>query len=412
VLIRSWRIRALIFSLIVALLLPVATDGGAYHGDMPLETARSVILFIGDGMGEAQRRAARWASVGQGGILAMDDMPVSGWSRTASANRAITDSAAGGTALSTGVKAYNGMIAMDFAHNPLTTILERAQTHDKAVGLVTNVHISHATPACFAAHVPFRGMMTEIARQILAARVNVLLGGGEDEFLPPSVTGCYPGSGERTDGRNLISEAVADGYTYVCDAASFEAVDTATTSRLLGLFADEGMKRPFSPSLAEMTQAAIDILSQDADGFFLMVEGGQIDWACHANDAANAITDTIDFDDAVSLGIAYAATAGDALIIVTADHETGGMSVDLTPSGLPDEDGPFTMPDGTPFYVNWTTDYHSAADVPVTVQGPRAELLSGTYENTHVHDAMYVAVAFDRMWADAFWLLLPLASKR
>lgn len=245
--------------------------------------AQAIILFIGDGMGEGQRTAARWLAVGQDGTLAMDAMPFGGWSHTASADNPITDSAAAGTALATGVKTNNGLVGQDPAGNALITILERAKSRGLSVGLVTTTQMAHATPACFAAHVPDRRMMTEIARQMLfsGAEVDVLLGGGEDEFLPTTATGCYPQPGERSDGRDLIAEATAAGYTYVCDATAFATVIPTSTTRLLGLFADEGMARPFSPSLAEMTEKAIDVLSQDPDGFLLMVEGGQIDWACH-----------------------------------------------------------------------------------------------------------------------------------
>lgn len=355
--------------------------------------AKAIILFIGDGMGKAHRTAARWSAAGQSGTLAMDRMPTAGWSRTASANSFITDSAAGGTAIATGVKTNNRMIAQDPDGNPLTTILERAQAKDMAVGLITTVQLADATPATFAAHVPDRSMMTEIAKQmVLTTKVDVLLGGGEDEFLPTTATGCYPQPGERTDGRNLITEAIAAGYTYVCDAAAFATVAPTSTTRLLGLFADEAMPRPFSPSLAEMTQKAIDILAQDPDGFFLMVEGGQIDWASHANDAANAISDTLSLDEAVAVAQAYASIVTNTLVIVTADHETGGMSTALTSGGSPDEDGPFYMPDLTPFYVNWTTVGHTAADVPTTAQGPWSALLAGTYENTHIHAVMRMAL--------------------
>jgi alkaline phosphatase len=356
------------------------------------QTPHGIILFIGDGMGEAHRTAARWSAVGQSGLLAMDNMPVSGWSSTASADKPITDSAAAGTALATGVKTNNGMIGQDPDGHNLTTILERAQAKGMAVGLISNTQMAHATPASFAAHVPDRNMMTEIASQMLAIEVDILLAGGEDEFLPEGIYDCYPEEGERTDGRNLTDEAIAAGYTYVCDTAAFAAVNPASTPRLLGLFADEGMDRPFSPSLVEMTQKTIDILSQDPDGFFLMVEGGQIDWESHANDATDTITDTVDFDEAVAVGLAYASTVSNTLVIVTADHETGGMSADLTSSGSDDEDGPFFMPDATPFYVNWTSKDHTPADVPVTAQGPWSELLIGSYENTHVHDVMCIAL--------------------
>jgi alkaline phosphatase len=323
----------------------------------------------------------------------MDRMPYGSWARTGSLPPGtVTDSAAAATALATGVKTNNRVIGQDPDGNPLTTILERAQARGWAVGLVTNVQMAHATPAAFAAHVPDRYMMTEIASQTLAADVNVLLGGGEDEFLPVTTSGHYPQPGERTDGRNLIDEAVAAGYTYVYDAPGLAAVVPSSTTHLLGLFADEVMGRPLTPSLAEMTQQAIDVLSQDPDGFFLMVEGGQIDLAGHANDAANVISDTIGFDEAIAVAQTYASTIGDVLIIVTGDHETGGMSVALTHNGAPGEDGPFLMPGGAPFFVNWTTIGHTAADVPTTAQGPWSDLLVGTVENTYLHDVKRLAL--------------------
>lgn len=353
---------------------------------------RAIILFIGDGMGEGQRIAGRWSAAGQSGALALDAMPYGGWTGTSAANNPVTDSAAAATAIATGVKTNNGVIGQDPAGKRLTTILERAKAQGWAVGLVSNVQMAHATPAAFAAHVPDRSMMTQIAAQMLAAEVDVLLGGGEDEFLPTTATGHYPEPGERTDGRNLIDEAISDGYTYVYDAAGLGAVVPTATTRLLGLFADEGMVRPYAPSLVEMTQRAIDILSQDPDGFFLMVEGGQIDWAAFANEAADVISDISGFDEAIDVALKYAATAGDTLVIVTADHETGGMSVDLSSSGAPDEDGPFLMPGGRPFFVNWSTTSHTAVDIPTTAQGPWSDLLSGRFENTHLHDVMRLAL--------------------
>jgi alkaline phosphatase len=281
-----------------------------------LDPAPAIILFIGDGMGQAQRTAARWKAVGQGGALAMDALPASGSARTASANNPITDSAAAATALASGVKTNNYMVGLDPDGNPLTTILERAQARGMAVGLITTTQLGHATPSAFAAHVSHRSMMTETARQMLEARVDVLLG----------------------------------------------------------------------------------------DGFFLMVEGGQIDWAGHANDAANVISDTLGLDAAVAVAQTYAASAPNTLLIVTADHETGGMSVSLARSTAPDQDGPFYMPDGTPFYVNWTTTGHTAGDAPTTGRGPWSSLLNGTYENTHIHTVMYVALAPWRLW-------LPLSAR-
>ena len=300
-----------------------------------------IILFIGDGMGSQHRKAAAWVQYGLEGQLLMDQLPFQGWLQTASADNVITDSAAAATALATGFKTNNGMIGVDPDGTTLTTILEYAQEKGMAVGLVTTVQISHATPAAFAAHVTDRNRMTDIAAQLMDHGVNVLLGGGEDQFLPAGTSGCFPQDGERGDGRNLVLEAQAAGYTYVCNSTDFNAIDPATTDYLLGLFADDGMLRPFQPDLASMTGKAIQILSRDPDGFFLMVEGGQIDWASHDNDAANAIQDTIDFDQAVNVGTTYAVGTPDSLLIVSADHETGGMDTHLIPTGISGEDGPF-----------------------------------------------------------------------
>jgi alkaline phosphatase len=317
----------------------------------------------------------------------MDLMPVAGYAKTHSASSLVTDSAAAATAIATGVKTYNGAIGVDADGDPVETILERAQTLGKATGLVTTVQLAHATPAAFAAHVSSRNMMTKIAKQMLDRGVDVLLGGGEDEWLPTDETGCYPQAGERGDGLNLIQNAIAAGYAYVCTGAQFDAIDPLATSKLLGLFADEGMVRPYDPSLAEMTQKAIDILSQDPDGFFLMVEGGQIDWASHGNDAADAIGDTIGFDEAVAVARQFAATHPDTLVIVTADHETGGMSLEGAGEGVET----FTTPDGQQFDIQWTSTYHTAVDVPVRAEGPHAWALSGVYENTHIFDVMAAA---------------------
>jgi alkaline phosphatase len=369
-----------------------------------MDHASAVILFIGDGMGAEQRKAGQWLSVGQSGQLIMDQLPVQGWSQTASADNPVTDSAAGATAISTGVKTKNGYIGVDPAGDPLSTILEIAHARGWSTGLITTVQIAHATPASFAAHVPDRNDMTTIAAQLLEEGVEVLLGGGEDEFLRTDQTGHYPEPGERTDGRDLVSEASVAGYTYVYDDSGFQAVNAAGTNQLLGLFADEGMLRPYSPGLAAMTEKAIEILSADPEGFFLMVEGGQIDWAGHANEAALAMEDVLGLDDAVQVALDYRASHADTLVIVTADHETGGMSVGLTSTGAPGEDGPFQMPDDTDFYVNWTTTGHTAADVPVTATGPWSGSLQGTYANTHLFTAMRSALDW--------WVWLPLVLRQ
>lgn len=349
---------------------------------------KNIILFIGDGMGAEHRKAARWSSIGNNGRLSMDTMPVNGWIQTHSANNTTTDSAAAATAIATGVKTNNHVIGLDDNLNYVPTILEHAKNKGKLVGLVSTTHVTHATPAAFASHIKHRKLMNEIAVQMLDTGVDVLLGGGEDEFLPTSDNGCFPEAGERSDGRNLINEARSNGYRHVCDPVTFNLIKPETTDRLIGLFADEGMTRPFSPSLVSMTKKAIDILSRNDYGFFLMVEGGQIDWASHDNDAANVITDTLAFDDAVEVAKQFAFKSNDTLIIVTADHETGGMLVSPTPTGQPDEDGPFSTPDGNLFYINWSTKAHTEANVPVSSQGPSSHRLRGINDNTFIYKVM------------------------
>jgi alkaline phosphatase len=386
--------KVLRFGYIAVLLNTILVLGCSSDTLAPVSSTNTtnIILFIGDGMGSAHRLAARWATVGETGMLSMDDMATHGWAQTGSANDPVTDSAAAATAMSTGVKTNNGVVGMDADFNIVFSILEEAKSRGKMVGLVTTTQLTHATPAAFAAHISNRNFMTGIADQMLDAEVDVILGGGEDEFIPDTEIGCYPEAGERNDGRNLLTEAIALGYTYVCEPADFSAVDPASTIRLLGLFADEGMPRPFSPSLAEMTQKAIDILSKSTKGFFLMVEGGQIDWASHSNDADNAISDTIELDNAVKVARDYILVDNDTLVIVTADHETGGMSVSLSSSGASGEDGPFGRPDGKDFYINWATTSHTASDVPVTALGPSSNMLTGTFENTHIFDVMLDAI--------------------
>ena len=377
---------------------------GASKGDGGAKTARSVILLIGDGMGEAHRTAARLYSVGRDGQLAMDTLPVAGMARTWSTESVVTDSAAAGTALATGVKTYNKAIAVDPDGKPVPTVLEKAKEAGKSTGLVTNVWLPHATPASFAAHNADRDDYLGITLDMFDHNVDVLLGGGEDYFLPKGTAGCFPDDGDRTDGRNLVEEAVAKGYRHVCTEADLSGVDPSNTDRLLGTFADYNMARPYAPSLAEMTGKAIAILDKNSSGFFLMVEGGQIDQAAHVNNALGTLGDVAGFDEAVEVALEYQAQHSETLVIVTADHATGGLTIEDAPqdSACPDpnagdprecgtllhEDGPFSENRGDDFWVDWTSTNHTADDVPVMAVGPGSAALAGTYENTHVFEAM------------------------
>lgn len=319
----NWR-RAVGVLLVAAVLALVASavqlPGSAATAER--NRARNVILLIGDGMGYAQMTLAR---LYKGEPLAMDEPGIAGWISTAAADSLVTDSAAAGTALATGYKVKNDVVGITPDGAKPTTILEAARAHGKAVGLVTTTRITHATPAAFAAHIENRDLENEIAAQLLDNRVDVLLGGGRRHFVPQSA------GGKRTDGRNLLSEAARLGYTVITDAHGVQSITPGM--RVVGLLADSDLSYEIDraetdqPSLAELTRAAVRALSADRDGFFLMVEGGKIDHACHSNDPATAVRDTLAFDEAVAVALQFARQHPDTLVVVTADHETGGMSL-------------------------------------------------------------------------------------
>jgi alkaline phosphatase len=347
------RRRLSAFSLIlilVGLLLP------AYGSQVP----RNVILMIGDGMGFGQITLAELSAATP---LNMESMPYTAFVKTQSLD-AVTDSAAAGTALATGFKTKNGMIGVLPDGTIVPTILEKAIRLRKAAGLVTTTTITHATPAAFGSHVASRGDEADIAPQFIERRIDVLLGGGRSVFLPKSDK-----DSARKDDRNLLQEAREAGYTIV---GNREDLLSADEHRLLGLFQASSLttKAP-EPSLAEMTGKAIDVLSQDKEGFFLMVEGGQIDWRCHDNDLVGAAKQTLDFDTAVGKALDFARKHRDTLVIVTADHETGGLSL-----VYPDE--------GMRIKAKWTTTGHSGCNVPLLAYGPGAGLFTGILDNTDI----------------------------
>ncbi len=339
----------------------------------PLTTARkvrNVIFCIGDGMGLGQVTLARLRALGTAGKLHMERLPVSGIIRTHSSNRLVTDSAASGTAMSSGIKTKNGMVGLAPDGSPYRTILEAAQARGMATGLVATSAITHATPASFAAHVKSRKMEADVAEQLLANRINVLLGGGRKFFLPKS----DPNSG-RDDERDLLAEARDAGYVY---AETAEQLRSVNAPYLLGLFQYNGLTTvPPEPMLALMTRKAIRCLrnaqgtSPGANkGFFLMVEGSQIDWACHSNDAESCVRQTLLFDEAVKAAIDFALRDGRTLLLVTADHETGGLTL---------LDG-----DTQAARVKWSTKGHTGTPVPIFALGPNAERFAGVYDNTEI----------------------------
>jgi alkaline phosphatase len=324
---------------------------------------RNVILLIGDGMGVSQVTAGKIEL----GTLHMERLPVGGICTTFAGNRLVTDSAASGTALATGHKSYNGAISVSPDKRPLKTVLEYAEDRGMATGLVVTCSITHATPAVFAAHVDSREKDREIARQMTASGVDVLFGGGWSYFLPDSEPG-----GARTDGLNLLNEL----RERMPVAMSVEEFRTLPDTDAAAAFFAPGHLLPAQSrelSLREQTVRAIDILSRDRDGFFLMVEGSQIDWAGHENDHEWLIDELTDFDEAVGAAMDFAERNGRTLVVVTADHETGAYAV--LDGSL--EGHEVTRP-------NFGSGDHSAAMVPVLAYGPRSDAFGGMMDNTDI----------------------------
>jgi len=342
--------------LLIALVLAAACPGSA--------GPRNIILLIGDGMGIGHITAARCAGPGRDGRLAIDTMPVTGLALTHSANALVTDSAAGGTALATGVKTSNGTISQTPDGKPLKSILEIARDMGKSTGIVSTKFITDATPAVFVAHASKRSQREDIAAQMVASGVDVILGGGKQDFLPKSA------GGTRSDDRNLLDEAKKLGFD-VFDTA--DAMSASTSDRILGLFAPSSMtsERP-EPTIAEMTAKAISILARNQKGFFLMSEGAKIDSEAHANNAAGVVRELLIFDDAVKAALEFAKKDGSTLVVVTADHDTGAMSVQE-----PNEKNP-------KFTAGWVSGGHSGNMVAVYAFGPGAQAFTGTHDNTEI----------------------------
>jgi len=331
---------------------------------LPEEPVQNIILLIGDGMGPSQVQLARYYSLYQLNqdlnMLRMAEIGATSLVATRSLDYLVTDSAAAGTALATGYKTNNGMISQTPDGSPLLTILEKAQALGKSTGLVSTTRLTHATPAVFASHIYDRDLENEIAVQMVESGTNVMLAGGRRHFIPQTASGS-----KREDDRNLLSEAENLGFVVVQNAEELRSIDPQAIDNLLGLFTGSHMSYEIDrnpaeePSVAEMTQKALDILSQNPEGFFLMVEGGRIDHACHANDAAATIHDTLAFDEAVGVALDFWQNHPNTLIIVTADHETGGLCIT---EGQVSDDGGLE-------YLK-VTDLETIAQIKGSFEGP------------------------------------------
>ncbi|MFH1982645.1 MAG: alkaline phosphatase [Pseudomonadota bacterium] len=330
-------------ALIAALLITVMATAPAIASP----TAKNVIMMIPDGCSFEQYTLARWV---KGAPLALDGI-LTGAVRTYIADSVVADSAPAASAYATGRRTSDKLISVapktegllpgvlappgEAAYRPLATVLEAARLAGKAVGIVATSRVSHATPAAFVSHVSRRDLEFDIMEQAVYQGVDVVLGGGGSYLLGAGQH--LPGSGwawqgRRPDGENLTDVLHARGYGIITTRKELLNV---RNRRVFGLFAsghmapdiDRHRTAPEEPSLAEMTAAAIGILSADPDGFFLMVEGSQVDWADHANDPAHLVSDLLMFDAAVKTAMDFAHTDGRTLVLAMPDHNTGGMTI-------------------------------------------------------------------------------------
>lgn len=306
----------------------------------------NVIVMIPDGCDETIQTVARWY---KGADLETDKM-MPGTVKVHMANSVIPGSAAAGTAFATGHKTtvrflgvgprtndlLTGFVPTADPYAPVASVLEAAKLSGKAVGIVSTSRITHATPAAFASHIHDRGLDNEIMEHMVYNNVDVVFGGGARHLIPNGETyttsfGATWG-GKRTDGENLMDVLAERGYEFI---DSKEQMGSITGSKVWGLFDDSHMQPDMDrqyfaahePSIAEMVAKAIEILSKDPDGFLLMVEGSQVDWAGHNNDPIYMVTDFLAFDDAVKVANDFAAEQGNTCVLAYPDHNTGGMKI-------------------------------------------------------------------------------------
>ena len=343
------------------------SDGNSNPDNYRDKKAKNIILMIGDGMGVSHIYAGITANKGHLNIEKLMDI---GFSKTHSADNYITDSGAGGTAIAIGYKTFNAGIGVDADTIPRETILEYAEENGKATGLVATSAITHATPASFIAHQPSRYLYEEIAGDFLKTDIEVFIGGGLNHF------------NKRKDDVDLTVALKDKGYQLVYELEGLKKINSGKLAGLLYEDAPPKYSEGRGDMLPVASMKAIEILSKDIDGFFLMIEGSQIDWARHANDTKYIIDEMLDFDRTIGIVLEFAEKDGNTLIIVTADHETGGM-------GLNNGD----IEKGE-VIAKYTSGNHTGVMVPVFAYGPGSDNFRGIYENTGIFYKMMEAFGF------------------
>jgi alkaline phosphatase len=318
---------------------------------------KNIIFLIGDGMGVSQIYAGLTANRGH---LNLERIKVIGFHKNQASNNYVTDSAAGATAFATGKQTYNGAIGLDSLRVPATTLLEMAEQKGLATGLVSTCDITDATPSSFIAHQLMRSMHEEIAGDFLKTDIDVVIGGGRKYFE------------KRKDGLNLLDTLRKKGYQVHSDLA----LDGVSKGKLIALYADENPIKVMEgrgDALLYSAKKSLEIVSQNKKGFFVMIEGSQIDWGGHANDTDYIITEIVDFDKSIGFALDFAEKNKETLVVITADHETGGFALMGGNMKTGEVKGAFT------------TKGHTGQMIPVFAFGPGAEAFSGIYNNYDIY---------------------------
>lgn len=371
------------YILLLAIVLSVQCKTAGSSASAPPTTTqlpKNIVLMIGDGMGLSQISAAMYSNRNQ---LILEKFPVIGLQKTASDSDLVTDSAASATAIATGVKTYNGAVGMNKDSLPQPTIMEEAIERGLSTGIVVTSTITHATPASFYAHQPLRVMHERIAEDFLKTPINFTIAGGKKYF------------DRRDDEKNLIKELLLRNY----QVNSFldVAISEVPVSLRRNFFYFTADREPLPVTqgrdyLPYACRLATNYLSRhsnakksggaEKNGFFLLVEGSQIDWAGHANEGQLVINEILDFERAVGKVLSFAKRNRETLVIVTADHETGGFA--LQPESVMGE-----------IKTAFTSNGHTASMVPIFAYGPGAELFRGVYENTEIYHKMRQALGWE-----------------
>lgn len=327
-----------------------------------IKKSKNIILLIGDGMGLSEVSASYFF---KDSVPNFDRFTTIGLIKTSAADALVCDSAASATAYASGVATYNGAIGVDMQKKPVPTIIEKIIPMNISTGIISTSSIMHATPACFYAHAASRKSYQDIAAFLPTSKIDFIAGGGTD-FLDKN---------KREDTRDLFKEFEDNGYE-----VETNSIPNTTTDKKQAIFlAEDGMDKILEGRgnfLPNVTKMALDKLSKNKDGFFLMVEGAQIDWGGHDNDANYLITELLDFDKTIGVALDFATNNGETLVIVTADHETGGFTLS--------KDGE----DYNTIKPTFSTTGHSATMVPIFAKGPGEENFGGIYKNTAVFKKM------------------------